>query len=133
MTYSLRRKPKSPPMGVRETRPDFPTHRSFVRRHACVVPGCKAIDIECCHIRNGLPDEDRGGTGSKPADWWTFPACSRHHRDQHQVGERRFAVEHKLDLRAIAVQLANTTTDQRMRAWLQERGRWPIKKGLTIG
>ena len=81
---------------------ECPAHRAWVRRHHCCVPGCLSIPIECAHVRTGTD----GGIGLKPSDRWTISLCSAHHAEQHRLGERRFEVRYKLDLRALAMTFA---------------------------
>lgn len=71
-----------------------PAHRVWIRRQPCVISGCEARDIQCCHFRTGTD----GSMGKKPGDNWTFPCCGAHHREQHQVGEGAFQIRHNLDL-----------------------------------
>ena len=77
-------------------------HRAWVRRHHCCVPGCRQLPIECAHVRKGTD----GGIGLKPSDRWVISLCSKHHREQHQIGERRFELLHGLDLTALAITFA---------------------------
>ena len=84
---TLRLKPKAPKMGARvQERRDFPRHRQFIRKHACVVDGCRGLPIQCAHIRIGTD----GGMGLKPHDMWTVPLCAFHHNEQHALGEQVF-------------------------------------------
>lgn len=93
-------------------------HRKFVRSHHCVVPGCQALDIEACHIRSAAD----AGTGLKPPDWRTFPACHNHHAEQHQVGQGTFEDRHGLDLDRIAAELVRRSPDMQMRLAMLEAG-----------
>lgn len=77
---------------------ECPGHRAWVRRHHCCVPGCLNVHIECAHVRTGTD----GGIGLKPSDRWTVSLCSAHHAEQHRIGERRFEVRYRLDLRGLA-------------------------------
>lgn len=86
---------------------DFPRHRKFVRSRVCVVPGCEHENIECCHIRLG----SHAGLSQKPDDFWTFPGCATHHREQHSIGETSFAKKYGLDLRKIARALVMASPD----------------------
>jgi hypothetical protein len=98
---TLRLKPKPPKMGARvQERRDFPRHRQFVRRHACVVPGCDGLPIQCAHVRLGTD----GGTGLKPSDWWCVPLCVEHHFRQHGAGEESFWAGR--DAKALALSFA---------------------------
>lgn len=97
----LPRRIKPETMG-REKRIRSPAHLSWVRDHECCVSGCHNRPIEAAHIRSGTD----GGTGMKPGDDWAISLCSAHHREQHQVGEVRFAQKHNLDLLALAREFA---------------------------
>lgn len=77
-----------------------PAHRSWVRKHHCSVPGCTAIPIECAHVRRGTD----GGTALKPSDRWVISLCSKHHCEQHQLGELTFERKYGVDL----IELAKT-------------------------
>jgi hypothetical protein len=89
--------PKIAPKRAKEGR-SCPAHRSWVRRHHCSVPGCKALPIECAHVRRGTD----GGMGFKPSDCWVISLCSHHHREQHQLGEGSFEIKYGLDLVELA-------------------------------
>ena len=75
-----------------------PSHRAWVRRHHCCVPGCLLTPIECAHVRSGTD----GGTALKPSDRWTVSLCRTHHAEQHRLGEAAFEQRHGIDLRALA-------------------------------
>jgi hypothetical protein len=75
-----------------------PAHRAWVRRHHCSVPSCERTPIECAHVRKGR----NGGTALKPSDRWVISLCVRHHREQHQIGERAFEVRYGIDLLELA-------------------------------
>ena len=77
-------------------------HRSWVRRHACCVRGCRRTPIECAHVRSGTD----GGIGLKPSDKWVISLCEFHHREQHRIGEQTFEEAHSLDLVALAREFA---------------------------
>ncbi len=96
---------------LRAPRREWPRHRRFVRSHHCVVPGCQATDIQCCHIRSAAT----AGTGLKPHDSLTFPGCFNHHQEQHQVGQGTFEDRHGLDLWALARELVRRSPDHAMR------------------
>lgn len=98
MTFiQLKKKPKVR-MGLREPdEGDIPSHRAFVRRHACIVPGCESREMEAAHCRAGIPNDGRGGTGKKPHDKWTFAACHDHHAEQHRIGEHTFAAKYRIE------------------------------------
>ncbi len=100
---------------------EWPTHRAFVRKHECIVPGCRADTIRACHARDDLPGEDSGGMAIKPFDWWTWPGCDAHHTEQHQIGERAFDAKYGVDMRAAAKWLADHTPDKRMREFIIDR------------
>ncbi len=72
-----------------------PSHRSFVRDHACCVCGSTS-NIEFAHVRIG----SGAGMGQKPDDWRGVSLCAGPnanadqqlgcHNRQHIVGERTF-------------------------------------------
>jgi hypothetical protein len=78
------------------------SHRAWVRRHHCSVPGCMLLPIECAHVRGGTD----GGMGLKPSDHWAISLCQRHHAEQHRVGEQEFERRYDIDLTAIARQFS---------------------------
>ncbi len=86
-------------------------HRKFVRSHCCVVPGCEATDIQFCHIRTAA----NAGTGLKPHDAHSFPACFNNHREQHDCGQGTFEDRHGIDLDPIAATLVLRSPDVQMR------------------
>lgn len=124
----LPRKRKPVRSGIERAAPrEWPRHRRYIRTLTCVVPGCTEVRwppvalgavVECCHLRMGTD----GGAGMKPTDWWTFPACSVHHAEQHRIGEPAFQRKYALDLRAICLGLARESTDLDMRKVMKERG-----------
>lgn len=123
MTRLPRRRVREPMMPERATQREFPRHRRYIRSLQCVAEGCGEVRwltavVECCHLRSGTD----GGGSLKPSDWWCFPACSVHHREQHQIGEPAFQAKYKLDLRAICLGLARQSPDQDMRRIMRERG-----------
>lgn len=69
----------------------------------CVGP------IEAAHLRLGVPAHEAGGTGLKPHDKWTFPACERHHAEAHRIGEATFQKRYDIDLRKACERLAATS------------------------
>lgn len=100
---------------LRAPRRNWPQHRRFVRSHHCVVPGCQATEIQCCHVRSAA----NSGTGLRPHDQYTFPGCHNHHAEQHQVGQGTFEDRHGLDLFAIAAELVRRSPDHDMRLSLR--------------
>lgn len=112
----VRRKP--PKMGVREVVREYPSHRAFVRKHFCVVPGCQSNDIEAAHVRKNLPPGEQGGTGTKPHDKWCIALCRSHHREQHDLGELTFARKYGLDLVSLARQFAKESPHAKK--WAEE-------------
>lgn len=87
---------------------EYPSHRQWIRGFPCIVPGCVVEEedpdtyIEAAHCRR---DTD-GGTALKPHDKWCFPACKRHHAEQHREGDLTFEDRYKVDCRATASDLA---------------------------
>jgi len=62
-----------------------PKYLQKVREMACVVTN-RPGPSDPAHIRHGLG----GGMGMKPGDNLVLPLSHEMHRDQHQIGERRF-------------------------------------------
>lgn len=89
-------------------------HRRFVRSHGCIVSGCQATEIQCCHIRSAA----NSGTSLKPHDAFTYPGCFNHHAEQHQCGQGTFEDRHGIDLYAIAAELVRRSPDHAMRVSL---------------
>jgi len=109
-----RRKP--PKSGIqRAPERSWRRHEQWVRGFACVAFKADAENcrgkIQCCHTRLGTG----GGTALKPPSWYSFPACERHHDEQHTIGERSFEKKYGLDLRAIALKLARMSPDKAMK------------------
>lgn len=92
------------PRRVQETR-SCPAHRTWVRRHHCIVAGCERLPVECAHVRCGSD----GGTGLKPSDRFLVSLCRDHHAEQHSIGEKSFEKKYGLDLYAIACEFARTS------------------------
>lgn len=128
MTF-IRPKPKSPKLGLREPAVLYSQkHRQWIRRFACVVPGCDRLPIECMHVRLGLPARETAGMAQKPSDVWVIPGCAMHHRGAaipsafperpstiHGDGEASFAKHYGLDLPKLCIQYASKSPDPSVR------------------
>ncbi len=92
---------------IRPARLRVPGHGQYVRGFdCCVADGNCDGGIEAHHNRNGIPNEDRGGTSRKPHDKWLVPLCHFHHiEDFHRVGHDTFEAKHGIDLKAEASRL----------------------------
>ena len=77
-----------------------PAHRAWVRKHYCSVPGCRALPIECAHVRRNTDD----GMALKPSDRWSISLCSGRHAEQHCLGEKRFEIKYDLDGHSLATE-----------------------------
>lgn len=77
-----------------------PAFRKWIRTHPCVVPGCPAWDIQCCHVRVKRYGPDVGNC---------VPLCKLHHDEQHK-GIKTFQRKYGIDLPAIAKQLGDEYT-----------------------
>lgn len=98
----------------------FPTHRAFVRRHACSIKGCEDGPIEFAHLRTAA----NSGTGLKPADSHGISLCRAHHRRGHDIGHDAMARENGMtleQLHKIAEDFARATTDRALREAMKER------------
>lgn len=121
--------PRKPSKGVMRSREGSgplrsEAHLQFIRGHACIVPGCPARFIRACHVRYGLPADEpqseHGGTGKRPGDHWTYPACDEHHRQEHQ-GVQSFQRKYGLDLAKAAQEYAAASPALRRLKAKQER------------
>lgn len=111
------RRPK-PTSGILRAPPrEWPRHRKFVRSHCCAVPGCDQGPIECAHVR---APGTAGGTGIKPADWWTISLCHEHHAEQHQIGHQAFDRRHGIDSVKLAREFAAASPDTAMKEAMKE-------------
>jgi hypothetical protein len=108
------------PRRLKEER-EYPGHRKWVRGWPCIVPGCVVDDkdplteIEAAHCRRNTD----GGTALKPHDKWCFPACKRHHAEQHR-GDLSFERKYGVDCRALALWLAARSPHRRK--WEEDVG-----------
>lgn len=98
-------------------------HDAFIRRHTCIVTTSKIIDdcsgpICSCHYRTAA----NSGTARKPASWWTWPGCDKHHKEQHAIGQDAFENKYGLDLPAVCKEFVRLSTDQDMRNAMREYG-----------
>lgn len=102
-----RRKPKR--SGIRDDDGPIrsPSHLAFVRGFVCVAHSSSACEgrIEAAHYRTA----SNSGTGVKPGDDWTFPACAHHHREQHEIGQPAFESRHGLSLERECERLARAS------------------------
>ncbi len=115
MTFRIHSKPKREKTGIRIESRVSKRHQQWVRTKACVVKGCERRDIQCAHLRSGLPPGELAGTGIKSHDAFCFPCCSAHHREQHAKGEITFQDKYSLDLLAIALTFARASPDEGIR------------------
>jgi hypothetical protein len=88
---------------------EWPRHRKFVRSFVCAVPGCGKRSV-CAHLRTAA----NAGTGLKPGDWDTVPLCNEHHAEQEGRTES-FCRKYRIDLWALAAELARRSPDWKMR------------------
>jgi hypothetical protein len=66
---------------------------AFIRQLPCCIPGCgNNIETEAAHIRFADPTvcKPQTGVATRPDDRFVLPLCSKHHRLQHSMGERKF-------------------------------------------
>lgn len=101
----------------------WPRHDAFIRRHTCIVTLSKLHDdcrgpICSCHYRTAA----NSGTAIKPASWWTWPGCDRHHTEQHTIGQDAFEKKYGLDLSELCREFARLSTDQAMKDAMREAG-----------
>lgn len=102
---------KRPKMGVREDAViRSESHKQFIRGFACALFGKEGHvctgKIEAAHARTGT----NGSMGKKPGDDWCLPLCGGPdgaHAEQHRLGESAFEKKYGIDMKAIAMRLAN--------------------------
>ena len=77
-------------------------HLQYLRGFICAASdqGCGG-KIEAAHVRMC----GDGGMALKPGDDRVVPLCARHHQIQHQIGERRFWHEQRIDPLKLAAEL----------------------------
>ena len=96
-----------------------PGFKQFIRGRDCLVGEKCDGKIEPAHV-----DYAGGkGMGTKVADSFTVPLCSRHHREQHQEGWSTFE-RHYFGKEGYALK----ASEELWRAW-PSRGRWEAKNG----
>jgi hypothetical protein len=96
-----------------------PKHLRHIRGLTCVVQGCTTgKKVVAAHIRAGLPPGEMAGTGIKPADVWTFPACVDHHAEEHE-GTKSFQAKYGINLVKVAHALACNSEIPEVRQYAQ--------------
>lgn len=102
----IERASKLPPKGAKRSgRWKSQRHRDFVRGFNCCVPECMGRPIEVAHIRMGTD----GGMGKKPSDFYTISLCSKHHSEQHQIGEASFEIRYDISMRELAEEFSKAS------------------------
>lgn len=130
MTLPLRKRPKEK-LGVRQVETkESPRHRKFVRSFVCLVQqqigahpdtgACDSTQIECAHVRRGLPQGEQAGIGEKPHDCFTVPLCRTHHAQQHRIGEESFEKLYRVKMIDTALKLAKVSPCPIVKAKAQE-------------
>jgi hypothetical protein len=82
----------------RQPRRHFERHLDQIRQCPCVV--CHDdTSTEASHVRMPSPRAGKrnSGKGEKPDDVYVVPLCGRHHREQHEIGEREFWASVRID------------------------------------
>lgn len=90
-------------------------HLRFIRDLSCV--SCMDnTSTEAAHLRSGSLKHGKRetGMGEKPSDCWTLPLCSACHREQHDVGERDFFEELRIDPFVLAPALHRVSGDHEL-------------------
>jgi hypothetical protein len=64
---------------------------TWIRSKPCVLCG-DATTTEAAHVRmhDVLASKRECGKSERPDDRWALPLCGKHHRAQHEQGERYF-------------------------------------------
>jgi hypothetical protein len=98
---------------LRQPRQHSEKHLRFVRGLPCCV--CHDnTSTEAAHVRFASPEYGKRyvGKGEKPDDRWCVPLCGRHHRAQHEIGEREFWLTAGIDPIRLASDLWECSGDQ---------------------
>ena len=77
-----------------------PAYRAWIRQQPCLlanVARCRGV-VEACHVKS------KGAGGGDQAN--LYPACSRHHAEQHAIGIRTFQAKYSVDLHLTAARCA---------------------------
>lgn len=96
----------------RNPRQQSEAHLRFIRSLPCTV--CQnPIETEAAHVRFSDPRaaKDNPGKGARPDDAFAVPLCSHHHRVQHEMNERKFWVQNRIDPIFIALALWHISGD----------------------
>lgn len=75
----------------KQPRRHFEKHLAGIRQLPCVL--CHDdTTTEAAHVRmpSARAAKRNSGKGEKPDDVYVVPLCGKHHRDQHEIGEREF-------------------------------------------
>lgn len=101
---------------IRRPRQHCEAHLRYIRQLPCVICG-NNIETEAAHIRFAREEigKRKVGVGEKPDDKWTVPLCGKHHREQHQHGERAWWADRRLDPIKIAQDLWAEREQEEMR------------------
>jgi hypothetical protein len=91
---------------MKQPRQHCEKHLRFIRGLPCCVCHDNTT-TEAAHVRYASPENGKRyvGKGEKPDDRWCVPLCGRHHRDQHEIGEREFWLRVGIDPIQLAVDL----------------------------
>ena len=74
----------------------------IIRAMGCCVTGCWYTPIHLHHVRTAA----NSGTGMKPSDDFVVGICAHHHRQGHNIGWKKFQKVYRVDLMALAKELA---------------------------
>lgn len=88
---------QNPERAKRRKAEQFGPQSRLARLMLCVVPTCSRTPCQAAH---GLSR----GAGGKDCD--VAPLCSKHHREQHDVGIETFQARRNVNLRLVADELA---------------------------
>lgn len=97
---------------MRTARRHDPSHLDFIRQLPCLVTGDNT-SVEAAHIRMADPRIAKPitGIGVKPDDRFVVPLSGRMHREQHEIGERKFWEARGIDPVLIALALFSVSGD----------------------
>lgn len=64
----------------------------YIKSHYCIICGKSPVDPD--HLEHlGM-----GGSGKNSKDWSCLPICRIHHRERHDIGNKRFEEKYNINL-----------------------------------
>jgi hypothetical protein len=87
-----------------------------VHSFACIVPGCRRLPCQFCHVRSAA----NSGTALKPFASFGVAMCELHHTEQHRIGQPGFERKHHISLFGTAAAFYRNSPDHEMQEALKD-------------